>query len=83
MSVPRGLQLYRPRRVHLEALAIVAFLLADLYLSGWSLVLGTIAILLYVAIPAVRTMWTQTALERVIFLKAYVKTPRFQRIALI
>lgn len=83
MSVPRGLQLYRPKRVHLEALAIVAFLLADLYLSGWSLVAATVAILLYIAIPAVRTMWTQTALERVIFLKAYVKTPRFQRIALI
>ncbi|HMP50394.1 MAG TPA: hypothetical protein PKD05_02470, partial [Candidatus Melainabacteria bacterium] len=83
MSVPRGLQLYRPKRAHLEALAIVAFLLADLYLSGWSLVAATAAILLYIAIPAVRTMWTQTALERVIFLKAYVKTPRFQRIALI
>lgn len=83
MSVPRGLQLYRPKRVHLEALAIVAFLLADLYLSGWSLVAATVAILAYVAIPAVRTMWTQTALERVIFLKAYVKTPRFQRTALI
>ncbi|MBZ0184735.1 MAG: hypothetical protein K8F91_00685, partial [Candidatus Obscuribacterales bacterium] len=64
-------------------LAIIAFLLADCLLDGWALnFLTTIAVFL-VAVPALRTMVSQTALERVTFLKAYVKTRKVQRVAIV
>lgn len=65
-----------------EAIAIVAFILADCFASGWFLIAGTIAALLYAVVPALRGMWGFTPIEQVTFLKAYVKTRRLQQVAL-
>lgn len=68
---------------HGEALFIAAFLLADCFLSGWALTVGTVAAALYVLIPALRTLPTLDAKGQLTFLKAFVKTPKFQRLAIL
>ncbi|CAN5557816.1 hypothetical protein BH10CYA1_BH10CYA1_25720 [soil metagenome] len=68
---------------HGEALFIAAFLLADCFLSGWALTVGTVAAVLYVIIPVIRTLTTLDAKAQLTFLKAFVKTPKFQKLAIL
>lgn len=65
---------------HAEVIFIVAFLLADCFLSGWALALGTAAAVLYVLLPAVRALIQLDPLGRITFLKAFVKTPTVHRL---
>lgn len=68
---------------HGEALFIAAFLLADCFLSGWALTVGTVAAVLFVIFPAVRTLQTLDAKGQLTFLKAFVKTSKFQKLAIL
>jgi len=68
---------------HSEALLIIAFILADCFASGWVLTAGTVAAVLWVVVPALRSMWTMAPADRITFLKAYAKTQRVQRMALL
>jgi len=68
-------------RRHAEAIFIIAFIIADCFLSGWALTTGTLAAILIVALPAIRNMWPLTAAGRIVYLKAFVKTPKVQRLA--
>lgn len=65
---------------HGEAIFIVAFLLADCFLSGWVLTAGTIAAVLYVIAPAVRALMALEPKAQTTYLKAFVKTQKFQRL---
>jgi hypothetical protein len=67
---------------HAEALLIAAFLLADCFLSGWLLVVGGAAWAAYVVVPAVASMWRLDARGQLTYLKAFVRTPKFQRLAI-
>jgi len=68
---------------HAEALFIIIFILADCFLSGWALTTGTVAAILFVALPALQTMRSLTAAERIVYLKAFVKTAKVQRLAVL
>lgn len=68
---------------HAEALFIIAFILADCFLSGWALTAGTVAAILYVGLPALRAMWSLDPKGRITYLKAFVKTPAVQRLAIL
>ncbi len=68
---------------HAEALFIAAFLLADCFLSGWALTVGTVAAILYVIFPAIRTLPTLDAKGQLTFVKAFVKTPKFHKLAIL
>lgn len=73
----------RTVRRHAEALWITAFILADCFASGWFITAGTIVALLYLIVPAAKSLSKFTsAAEQVTFVKAYVKTRRVQRVAL-
>lgn len=66
-----------------EPIAILAFILADCFASGWILVAGTVAAIMYAVVPAFITLLRLSPLEQVTFLKAYVKTRKVQQIALL
>ncbi len=68
---------------HGEALLIAAFLLADCFLSGWALTVGTVGAVLYVIIPAIRTLICLDPKAQLTYLKAFVKTPKFQKLAIL
>ncbi len=68
---------------HGEALFIIAFLLADCFLSGWALTAGTLAAIIYVITPAIATMWKLSADGRITYLKAFAKTAKVQRLAIL
>ncbi|MBX9720166.1 MAG: hypothetical protein K2X81_02130, partial [Candidatus Obscuribacterales bacterium] len=68
---------------HAEAIFIIAFILADCFLSGWALTLGSITAILYVLMPAIRTLPTLNAVGRITFLKAFVKTEKVHRLAVL
>jgi len=65
---------------HGEAIFIVAFLLADCFLSGWVLTAGTVAAILYVIAPAIRSLVSLDPKAQTTYIKAFVKTPKFQRL---
>ncbi|MBY0548795.1 MAG: serine/threonine protein kinase [Candidatus Obscuribacterales bacterium] len=66
-----------------EPIAILAFILTDCFASGWMLIAGTAAAIIYVIVPAAATLLRLSAIEQVTFLKAYVKTQKVQQIALL
>ncbi|HEY9683530.1 MAG TPA: hypothetical protein V6C86_18270 [Oculatellaceae cyanobacterium] len=68
---------------HGEALFIAAFLLADCFLSGWALTAGTIIAVLWVIAPAALALKNLDARAQLTYLKAFVKTPRFQKLAIL
>ncbi len=68
---------------HSELFFIIAFIACDCFLSGWALTAGTVAAILYVVLPAIRTIWGLSPIERVTFLKAFVKTPKVQRLGVL
>lgn len=68
---------------HGEALFIAAFLLIDCFLSGWALTTGTILAVLWVIAPAIRTLKSLDPIGQLTYLKAFVKTQRFQRLAIL
>lgn len=78
-----GLGCYQFLKRHSEALFIVAFILADCFASGWVLTVGTVAAVLYVVLPAIRTLYVLSPVERITFLKAFVKTTKVQRLAVL
>lgn len=65
---------------HGEAIFIVAFLLADCFLSGWVLTAGTVAAILYVIAPGIRSLVSLDPKAQTTYIKAFVKTPKFQRL---
>lgn len=73
----------RSLKRYAEPIAISAFILADCFASGWVLVAGTAAAILYAVIPAVACLFRLSPVEQVTFLKAYVKTRRVQQVALL
>lgn len=68
---------------HAEAFFIIAFLLADCFLSGWMLTAGTFALLAYVIVPSIRMLSTLDPAGQIAYLRALIKTPRAQRIAIL
>lgn len=68
---------------HAEAFFIVAFLLADCFLSGWALTAGTVAAILYVFLPSVWALKKLTPAARITYVKALIKTPKVQRLAVL
>ena len=70
-------------RRHAEALFIIAFLLADCFLSGWALTAGTVVAILYVLAPAIQSIPKLSAAGRITYLKAFVKTANVQRLAIL
>lgn len=65
---------------HKEAFFIVLFLLADFFLSGWALFVLTLVAVLYVVLPAIAQFRTLDAKAKIAFLKAFVKTPKVQKL---
>lgn len=74
---------YKNLKRHSEALFIIAFILADCFASGWVLTAGTVAAILYVVLPAVRTLIVLNPVERITFLKAFVKTTKVHRLGVL
>lgn len=68
---------------HPEALFIIAFVIADCFAQGWILDAGAILAILYVTVPAIRTLIALNPVERLVFLKAFVKTEKVQRLAVL
>jgi hypothetical protein len=68
---------------HGEALFIIAFLLADCFLSGWALTAGTLAAIVYVVMPAISNMVNLSAAGRITYLKAFVKTAKVQKLVIL
>ena len=66
---------------HSEAIFIVAFVLADCFLSGWALAISTAAVILYALVPAIVTVYRHNASARITYLKSFIKTPVAQRLA--
>ncbi len=65
---------------HSEALLILAFILADCFAPGWAITWGVVLALTYLAFPLSRILPSLEPAGRVTYLKAYVKTPKVQRI---
>ncbi len=74
---------YQTLKRHSEALFIIAFILADCFASGWVLTAGTVVAILYVVLPAVRTLIVLNPVERITFLKAFVKTTKVHRLGVL
>lgn len=68
---------------HSEALFIIAFILADCFATGKVLALGILAAIIYVALPLLRAMPKLDHAGRLVYLKAYVKTPKVQKLAIL
>ncbi|HEY9678476.1 MAG TPA: serine/threonine-protein kinase [Drouetiella sp.] len=65
---------------HKEAFLIIAFLAADCVLSSWALYAATLAGILFVIAPALHTVPKLDHKGRTIYIKAFVKTARFQKL---
>ncbi len=78
-----ALQCRKSLKRHAEAISIVAFIFADCFAAGWMLAAGTVAAILYVVVPALRTIVTLSRVEQVTFMKAYVKTQKVQKVGLL
>lgn len=74
---------YRSFKRHSEALIIIAFVLFDCLASGWVLNVGASIAVLYVWLPAVRTLWALSPVERPTFIKAFAKTHKVQKLAIL
>ena len=70
-------------RHHWEALSIVAFILAAFLLSDWALYLATFAAILIVCAPRVRQFISLPPAGQTAYLKAFVKIPAVQRLAIL
>ncbi len=68
---------------HSEAFFIIAFILADCFASGRVLTAGIVLAITYVALPAMRAMLTLDPAGRLTYLKAFIKTPKVQRLAIL
>lgn len=68
---------------HSEAFFIIGFIIGDCLLSGWLLSVASVAAIIWVCAPAIQDLIKLSAAGQTTYLKAFVKTPKVQRLGLL